>query len=391
MRLREGTGEVHGLNKVVRVNRLVFLIALVLCAVAPAAAAFKYVEVDQKAPAFTLASLGGDPVSLADTVAGAKATAVVFWAVWSPRSKPMLADLEGLFKAYGESGLRVLAVNVEHEELDAAGREQVASAAAGLSFPVLLDAGLATYLAYGVVATPTLALLDGEGTVRYVRASYSTSAKLEIEEQVLGMLGLAPQVAARAAVEKRNYVPPKKATLHYQKAQILIQRGRSQRAVRDLEKAAKLDPKWADPRVLLARVYLGMAAKQPAMLGKAAAVLAEAEQIQPEHLQTLALYAEVLVQLGRPQDALDAAERALAVEPAFTPALLAKARALRAQGELEGARTALDEALELNPRDPAARAELGELEAAAGNWAEAAAAFRGATETAMHSAGGERR
>ena len=379
------------MNTVLRVTRLIPLVALVLWAVAPAAAAFKYVEVGDTAAVFTLDSLAGDPVSLADTVAGAKATAVVFWAAWSPRSKPMLAQLEELYRAHGEAGLRVLAVNVEHEELDAGGRAQVAAAAAGLSFPVLLDVGLATYNGYGVVATPTLALLDGEGRLRYVRASYSTSAKLEIEEQVLGMLGLAPEQTIAAQIEKRSYVPPKKATLYYQKAQVLIQRGRPQRAVRDLEKAAKLDPHWAEPRVLLARIYRGLAAKKPALLEKAAAVLAEAAQIQPEHLQTLTLYAAILVQLGRHRDALGAVERALAVEPAFTPALLAKAQALRAQGELDGARMALDEALSLNPRDPPALAEQGELEAASGNWAEAAAALRAATETALSGAGGERR
>ncbi|MDF1555905.1 MAG: redoxin domain-containing protein [Deferrisomatales bacterium] len=378
------------MNKSFRVIRLVALIALVLCVVVPAAAAFKYVEVGQAAPAFTLATLGGESVSLADTVVGAKATAVVFWAAWSPRSKPMLAELEVLHKSHGAAGLRVLAVNVEHEELDAAGREQVASAAAGLSFPVLLDTGLATYNAYGVVATPTLALLDGEGTVRYVRASFSTSAKLEIEEQVLALLGLVPVEKAGVHVEKRSYVPPKKATLHYQKAQVLIQRGRPQRAVGDLEKAAELDPQWAEPRVLLARIYRGLAAKQPAMLEKAAAVLTEAEQIQPRHVQTLALHAEILVQLGRTQDALAVAERALAVDSGFTPALLAKSQALRALGDLGGARTALDEALSLNPRDPVGLAERGELESAAGNWKEAAAAFRVATEAAMSSAGGER-
>ena len=357
--------------------------ALLLCAVVPAAAAFKYVEVGQSAPEFTLESVTGKAVSLGETVSGSKAVAVVFWALWSPRSKPMLDDLQKLLAAHRGAEFRVLAVNVEHEKLAAGDREQIAAAAAAWSFPVLVDPGLTTFYTYGVVATPTLALLDGEGVVRYVRASYSTSAKLEIEEQVLSLLGLAPEAETRRQVEKRSYVPPKRATLHYQKAQVLIQRGRASRAVRDLEQAAQLDPKWAEPRVLLARIYRDQAKKRPDLLAKAETVLAEAEGLQPDHLQTLALHAEVLVEMGRHEDALAAAGRALELEPAYTPALLAKTQALRALGDLDGARAALGEAILLSPRTPAVLAEQGELEAAAGNWPEAATAFRSATEAAL--------
>lgn len=371
------------MNRVVGFARTAAWVALVLGVVAPAAAAFKYVELGQEAPLFTLETLEGEQLSLRETVADAKVTAVVFWAAWSPRSAPMLAELEALYGARREAGLRVLAVNVEHEELDAEAREQVAAEAAKLSFPVVVDVGLATYYAYGVVATPTLALLDEAGIVRYVRASYSSSAKLEIREQVLGMLGVEAESDQARPPQVRSYVPPKKATLHYQKAQVLIQRGRPQRAVRDLEQAAELDPLWAEPRVLLARIYRDHAAKDPASLEKAAAVLGEAERIQPRHVQTLALYAEVLVQLARHAEGLAAAERALAVEPGFTPALLARAQALRAQGDLAGARATVEDALALSPWDPAALREQGNVASAAGNWQEAAAALRRATEAAL--------
>ncbi|GAB6063234.1 redoxin family protein [Deferrisoma palaeochoriense] len=364
----------------------VFLGFLVLLAVAPAAAAFKYVEVGQKAPEFTLKTLDGSEIRLADKV-GAKALAVVFWATWSPRSKELLEDLAKVYAERHDKGFEVVAVNVDHEHLDAETRAAVEQAAKGLPFPVVVDEGLATYYAYGVVATPSVALLDDSGTVRYAFASYSTATKTDLKEAVDALLGIAPEASARVAVKKRDYVPPKKATLHYQKAQVLIQRGMARKAVRDLEKAAELDPKWADPRVLLARIYVEESRKNPAFIEKAEAVLREAREIQPKHLQTLGLLAEVLEAREKHDEALAVAEEALAIEPAYTPALVVKARSLRALGRHDEAAKAIDAALELDPRNPRVLAEKGEIAAAQGRWDEAAASFRQAVELAWRDRG----
>ncbi len=364
----------------------VLLGLLVLLAVAPAAAAFKYVEVGQKAPEFALKTLDGTEIRLAEKV-GAKALAVVFWATWSPRSKALLQDLAAVYGDRHDKGFEVLAVNVDHEHLDAETRAAVEETASGLPFPVVVDEGLATYYAYGVVATPSVALLDDAGTVRYAFASYSTATKTDLKEAVDALLGIAPEATARVAVKKRDYVPPKKATLHYQKAQVLIRRGMARKAVRDLEKAAKLDPKWADPRVLLARIYLERSRKKPGLLQKAETVLREAREIQPKHLQTLGLLAEVLEAEAKHDEALGVAEEALAIEPAYTPALVVKARSLRTLGRHDEAAKAIDAALELDPRNPRVLAEKGEIAAAQGRWDEAAASFRQAVELAWRARG----
>lgn len=359
---------------------------LVLLAVAPAAAAFKYVEVGQKAPDFALKTLDGQEVRLSDRV-GPKALAVVFWATWSARSKPLLADLAELYRQRKDQGFEVIAVNVDHEQLEGEARAAVEAAAKDLPFPVVVDEGLATYYAYGVVATPSLALLDEGGTVRYALASYSTAAKRDLRDAVDALLGIHEEAAPRFAVKKRDYVPPKKATLHYQKAQVLIRRGMARKAIRDLERAAKIDPKWAEPRVLLARIYLERAAKRPRYLEKAEAVLREAREIQPRHVQTVGLLAEVLEARGKHDEALAAAEEALGFEPAYTPALVVKARALRSLGRPDEAARAVDAALELDPRNPRVLAEKGEVAAALGRWEEAAGAFRRAVELAWKARG----
>jgi tetratricopeptide (TPR) repeat protein len=206
---------------------------------------------------------------------------------------------------------------------------------------------------------------------------------VEIQGAVDGLLGLGEADAPRVAVKTREYVPPKKATLHYQKAMVLVRRGMEKRATRDLEKAAKIDPGWAEPRVLLARIYRSEAKKKPKLLAKAESVLREARTLHPQHLQTLALLAEILVATGKNEEALEVAEEAIALEPAYTPALLAKARSFRAMGRLDEAQGVVQVAIELDPRNPEILREQGELAAARGHWQEAAGALRKAADLAL--------
>ncbi len=345
---------------------------------APAAAAFKYVEEGQVAPEFTLPTLAGETVRLKDRL-GSKALAVVFWASWSPRSEAMLDGLEELLKLRGPQGFSVLAVNVEHEVLTAADRDAIAALAARWSFPVLLDDGLETYSRYGVMATPTLALLDAGGVLRYTRASYSSSAAVDIRGAVDELLGVGPEGRdVRAVAKRRDYIPPKKATLHYQKGVVLVERGMGRRAVRDLEQAAELDPAWAEPRVLLGRIFLA-----EGEVAKAEGALRQAKAIQPRHLPTLGALAGILGVLGRHGEAVALAEEALGVEPGYVPAQLVKARGLRALGRRDEAKRVVEEALELDPRSPALLAERGELAAAGGDDRGAAEALRRAVEAAL--------
>ncbi len=359
-----------------------------LLAVAPAAAAFKYAEEGQRAPEFGLQDLKGATVRLQDRL-GPKALAVVFWATWSPRSRTLLDDLEKLYAERRAQGLEVLAVNVDHEHLGAEDRRAVEELAAGWSFPTLIDEGLATYYAYGVVATPSLALLDAKGEIRFARASYSTSAREEVREAVDALLGIVDEKKAQVLAQKREYVPPKKATLHFQKAQVLVGRGMAKKSVRDLEEAAKLDPQWADPRVLLARVYLAEERGKSASLAKAEAALGEAIAIRPRHLQAHALLVEVRLALGKHAEALQAADETLALEPGYTPAILARAKSLRAVGRVAEARSALEAAQEADPRNPAVYAELGELLAGSGEWQKASDNLRRAVELALGARSGE--
>ncbi|MHB8766382.1 MAG: TlpA disulfide reductase family protein, partial [Deferrisomatales bacterium] len=110
--------------------------ALALTLAPDGAGAFKRTEVGDPLRDFALESWSGEPVRRSKH-RGAKATVVVFWAAWSPRSGEILADLQALYAAHGPESLRVVAVNVERQSWDPAEAAQLAEAfrKAGATYP----------------------------------------------------------------------------------------------------------------------------------------------------------------------------------------------------------------------------------------------------------------
>ncbi|MBI5016867.1 MAG: tetratricopeptide repeat protein [Deltaproteobacteria bacterium] len=356
-----------------------------LLSAVPPASAFKRVDVGQEAPDFSLKNLAGETVHLHDKL-GAKVLAVAFWATWSPRSQTLLEDLELTYRELREKGFEALAVNIDRESVSADEMKTIRDWAARSSFPSLLDEGLGVFSTYGVVAVPSVILLNKEGTIQYLLPGYATSARIDLREEIEKLLGIYVSKAEKLGIKLREYVPPKKATLHYQKALILIQRGMPKKAIRDFEEAASLDPNWAEPRLGLARILVSEAKEDPQNLARAEALTREALAIGPNHVQTLAWLAEVLLAEGRHTEALSAADEALTLSPSHTPALLVKSRAYRLLGKLEPAAVAIAEALRLDPKNPRLLAEKGQVAVAQGRWEAAAAAFREAVELALEEA-----
>src|SRR5512139_1784271 len=171
-------------------RRIAVLALLVLLAVAPrTAAALMNLRPGDAPPPFTLPDLGGKLVESA-TLAGAPA-AVLFWSTWSPRSAEMLEDFKRHAEAYGAKGLKILAVNIDGENFGEAQRSAVReyAAARALPFPVLLDQGLVTFAAWGVMAHPTEVVLDAAGRIAYVLPGYPLSLREELETALRHAVG----------------------------------------------------------------------------------------------------------------------------------------------------------------------------------------------------------
>ena len=173
-------------------KRILLAAAFSLLAALPSTA-FQRLAVGDSVADFSLVGFKGEIVHLAD-VKGRKATVIVFWATWSPRSLDALADLQKLFKERGPDDLRVIAVNEEHESWEAGEFERVSEYVGklGLTFSVVADLDLSLYEKYGVSVLPSLVVLDAEGRVLATLTSYPEHLRADFYEQVLRPLGPPP-------------------------------------------------------------------------------------------------------------------------------------------------------------------------------------------------------
>ena len=112
------------------------------------------------APAFTLPSLDGGRVRLADF--RGKVVLLNFWATWCRPCREEMPSLEALWADYRDRPFIVLAVTADRGSLRPV-REFVRRH--GLDFPVLLDADGAVRNRYEVYALPMTYLIGRDGRI----------------------------------------------------------------------------------------------------------------------------------------------------------------------------------------------------------------------------------
>jgi peroxiredoxin len=111
-------------------------------------------------PAFTLPSLEGDSIALADY--RGQPILLNFWATWCPPCVEEMPAIQAAYESHAREGLVVLAVNsgetadvVEDFQLDA-----------GFTFPILLDSDDRVSEDYNIEYLPTSFFVDVEGIIR---------------------------------------------------------------------------------------------------------------------------------------------------------------------------------------------------------------------------------
>jgi peroxiredoxin len=122
-----------------------------------------------KLPAFRLADLDGREVS-SDDFKTAPGLVVAFICPHCPYVKHMRQELGAFAKEYRDRGLAIVGINSNdtssHPDDGAAGMQQEA-AAAGYTFPYLLDHTQAVAKAFRAACTPDLFLFDRTGSLVY--------------------------------------------------------------------------------------------------------------------------------------------------------------------------------------------------------------------------------
>ena len=130
-------------------------------------------RVGEAAPGFTLEGLSGGPLSLADL--RGHPVVINLWASWCPPCRGEMPDLENLAREYRETGLVVLAVNLQDYRSTV---ERYASTVGLETIAIVLDSEGAVADRYNLTNLPTSYFVDREGNVRDVNLGALTERGL---------------------------------------------------------------------------------------------------------------------------------------------------------------------------------------------------------------------
>jgi cytochrome c biogenesis protein CcmG/thiol:disulfide interchange protein DsbE len=115
--------------------------------------------VGRAAPNFTLPQLDGPPVTLARL--RGQVIVINFWASWCTECHIEQTALDRMWQQFQDSGVVVIGVNFE----DTAGDARTYVRTAGVTYPIVEDAGSRTALAYGLRGVPETFVVNRSGRI----------------------------------------------------------------------------------------------------------------------------------------------------------------------------------------------------------------------------------
>jgi peroxiredoxin len=125
-------------------------------------------EIDRPAPDFSLDTLDGPPINLANY--RGQIVLLNFWATWCEPCKRELPALQTAYETYADDGLMVIGINLTDDEVLQGSSENDLRdfiAQYGVTYPIALDHEGRTTNDYRVFPLPTSFFIDGAGRIRY--------------------------------------------------------------------------------------------------------------------------------------------------------------------------------------------------------------------------------
>ena len=224
--------------------------------------ALRGMDKGSQAPDIEFVGISGE-VGKLSSFSGEKGLVVIYWATWSSRSPAVLAFAEKELRRYEKLGMKFLAINADHQEMKAedvaAVRKTVADL--GITFPVVLDAGLKGYNEFGVISTPTTILLDKGLKIIDAYPGFPSIAQDDIPDRIDAFLGIVKEKRVEKAQYLLDHKPKNYALQYYNLGKQLFLAARSssgelkrvpETAIERLDEAIKRDPDYFKPYMLKA-------------------------------------------------------------------------------------------------------------------------------------------
>jgi len=354
---------------------LVFAVILILQSAVNSTPSLKTLGPGADAPEFNLRDSQAQEHKFSRLL-GEKLTVIVFWASWSRKSEEALADMQQLYDKEAAKGLSVVGVNVEKQNMTEDDLKQAGATFArlGLSYPNLSDRSLETFHAYGVIAVPTVVVIDKEVKIVFEMSGYPLVKAGELRDYVKEYLGGKPRAVQSRKPE--GYQPQKKAVRYFNLGLKARQSARTaDSAEKYLKKAIEADPGFIRPYVALAHLYrqLGSSLKATEMLEKALA-------INPRSAPALFESGLVEADAAQFETAADFLHQTIEADEYFTPAYYLLGYLAGRDGDLKTAEVFFAKAKEQNPMDYKLYQYRGQMYELHGDVEEATASYRHSLE-----------
>jgi peroxiredoxin len=149
---------------------------------APRGAAFRPIQVGDRAPAYAARTLSGDTVRVG---AGAPVLLNV-WATWCTSCREEMADLAALSREYAPNGVTVLAVSVDAGD---GVRVRRFAESEKLPFVVAHDPGGEVQKAFQAVGVPETYLISGDGRMLWVQRGGLHGAPANVRTTLDSLVG----------------------------------------------------------------------------------------------------------------------------------------------------------------------------------------------------------
>ena len=224
--------------------------------------ALRGLDKGSQAPDIEFAGISGEGGKLS-SFSGEKGLVVIYWATWSSRSPAILAFAEKEIRRYEKLGMKLLAVNADHQEMRAEDVAEVRKTVSdlGIAFPVVLDAGLKGYNEFGVISLPTTIILDKGLKIVDAYPGFPSIAQDDIPDRIDAFLGIVKEKRAEKAQYLLDHKPKNYALQYYNLGKQLFLSERSssgelkripETAIERLDESIRRDPDYFKPYMLKA-------------------------------------------------------------------------------------------------------------------------------------------